>query len=58
MNIEITEQERVVVIQIDEMNGRDGKNAYQSYLDTTQDNPPLTEIEWSMGSSMTIESNW
>lgn len=24
-----------------------GKSTYQSYLITTQDNPPLSELEWS-----------
>ena len=27
--------------------GAPGKSAYQSYLDTTTDNPPLSEAEWS-----------
>lgn len=27
--------------------GEDGAGAYQSYLDTTTDDPPLTEAEWS-----------
>lgn len=27
--------------------GDDGKSAYQSYLDTTTDNPPMTEAQWS-----------
>lgn len=27
--------------------GDDGKSAYQSYLDTTTDNPPLTEEQWA-----------
>jgi len=31
----------------DGQDGEDGKSAYQSYLDTTTDNPPLTEQEWS-----------
>lgn len=26
--------------------GQVGKSAYQSYLDTTTDNPPMTEVEW------------
>ena len=26
--------------------GEDGKSAYQSYYDTTQDNPKKTEVEW------------
>lgn len=29
------------------INGQDGISAYQSYLNTTTDNPPLTEAEWS-----------
>lgn len=29
------------------LKGVDGKSAYQSYLDTTEDNPKLTEKEWS-----------
>jgi hypothetical protein len=31
----------------DGQDGQDGKPAYKSYLDTTTDNPPLTEQEWS-----------
>ena len=27
--------------------GKDGKSAYQSYLETTSDNPPLSETDWS-----------
>lgn len=27
--------------------GEDGKDAYQSYLDTTSDDPPLTEGAWA-----------
>lgn len=27
--------------------GKDGKDAYQSYLETTTDNPKLTEAQWS-----------
>lgn len=27
-------------------NGQDGKSAYQSYLDTTSDNPVLSEADW------------
>lgn len=27
--------------------GLDGKSAYESYLDTTEDDPPLSEAEWS-----------
>lgn len=27
--------------------GATGKSAYQSYLDTTSDNPKMTESEWS-----------
>jgi len=30
----------------DGTNGEDGKSAYQSYLDTTTDNPKKTESEW------------
>ena len=29
------------------LKGKDGKNAYQSYLETTDDNPKLSEKEWS-----------
>ena len=29
------------------LKGDAGKSAYQSYLDTTTDNPPMTEAEWS-----------
>ena len=29
--------------------GRAGRDAYQSYLDTTTDDPPLSEAEWSEG---------
>jgi hypothetical protein len=29
--------------------GANGKSAYQSYLDSTADDPPLTEEEWSAG---------
>ena len=29
--------------------GPPGKSAYQSYLDTTTDDPVLTEAEWSAG---------
>ena len=27
--------------------GDEGKSAYQSYLDTTTDNPPMSEAEWA-----------
>jgi hypothetical protein len=27
-------------------NGTNGKSAYQSYVDTTSDNPVLTEVQW------------
>ena len=27
--------------------GEDGKSAYQSYLDTTTDNPPMSEAAWA-----------
>lgn len=30
-----------------DLKGATGKSAYQSYLDTTSDNPPLSEAEWS-----------
>jgi hypothetical protein len=32
---------------LDSLKGQDGKDAYQSYLDTTTDDPPLSEVEWS-----------
>ena len=42
-------------------NGINGKSAYQSYLDTTTDNPPLTEQQWSAnvsnGSSRFTDEN-
>ena len=28
-------------------NVKDGKSAYQSYIDTTTDNPPMSEAEWA-----------
>ena len=31
----------------DGLDGATGKSQYQSYLDTTSDNPPLSEAEWS-----------
>jgi hypothetical protein len=52
---------RTVIVNVQEVSGdkgNNGKSAYQSYLDTTTDNPILTETEWADGSSMTIESNW
>ena len=40
--------------------GTPGKSAYQSYVDTTTDDPVLTEAEWSApgegGSSATLSS--
>jgi hypothetical protein len=62
-NVSINRQVRTFVIRTAGIRWRDytgptGKDAYQSYLDTTTDNPVMTEEEWSMGSSMTIESNW
>jgi hypothetical protein len=33
--------------QLEALKGDDGKDAYQSYLDTTTDVPPLSESEWS-----------
>jgi hypothetical protein len=35
----------------DYLNSLKGKSQYQSYLDTTSDNPPLSEAEWSAGFS-------
>ena len=34
-----------------DLKGDTGKSQYQSYLDTTTDNPPLSEAEWSAGVS-------
>lgn len=36
---------------VDGANGIDGKSAYQSYLNSTTDNPKLTETEWSASRS-------
>lgn len=50
-----------VVIQIEEVRGLQGipgKSQYQSYLDTTTDNPPLSEQDWSDNQFMVIETNW
>lgn len=41
----ITDESTIIDIVIGE--GTTGKSAYQSYLDTTTDNPPLTEQQWS-----------
>lgn len=51
MSVEITHNTVTDVYQI-EVNevgvpGPPGKRAYQSYLDTTADNPKLTEAQWS-----------
>ena len=35
--------------------GLDGKSAYESYLDTTEDDPPLSEAEWSASRDTEIE---
>ena len=35
------------IIPIADLKGADGKSAYQSYLDTTSDVPPLSESEWA-----------
>ena len=35
------------IIPISDLKGVDGKSAYQSYLDTTSDVPPLSESEWA-----------
>lgn len=34
------------IATLSQAGGMDGKSAYQSYLDTTTDNPPMTEQEW------------
>lgn len=51
MSVEIivNRTERKVEIEVNRagIKGDTGKTAYQSYLDTTTDNPVLTEAEWS-----------
>lgn len=37
----------IQAIGADGTDGDNGKSAYQSYLDTTTDNPPLSEAEWA-----------
>lgn len=38
---------KVTANVLEGLRGKDGKSAYQSYLDTTDDNPKLTEKEWA-----------
>jgi hypothetical protein len=51
MNVPITLPGNVVInaSMTFGQNGVDGKSAYQSYLDTTADDPPLSEADWSAG---------
>lgn len=37
-----------------EMFSQDGETAYESYLEYTTDNPPLTEQQWSEGESLRV----
>jgi hypothetical protein len=38
------------IVNLGRVKGTDGKSAYQSYLDTTTDDPALSEAEWAIGS--------
>lgn len=58
INVGVDNIIETVNITIEEVRGLEGKSAYQSYLDTTTDNPPLSEHDWSDNQFMVIETNW
>ncbi len=50
----------IIRVEVKGGQGAVGKSAYQSYLDTTSDDPPLSEEAWSLpsgGSSITFWPN-